>query len=43
MAIQVNDQAFNQQFDKLSNFDKDADFDLLRCIDRRIKSIGDDA
>jgi hypothetical protein len=43
MAIQVNDQAFNQQFDKLSNFDKDADFDLLRCIDRRIKSIGADA
>jgi len=42
MAIQVNDPAFNSQFDQLSDFDKGADFDLLRCIDRRIKSIGSD-
>lgn len=39
MNIQVNDQAFNEQFEKLSNFDKDADFDLLRSVDKRIKSI----
>ena len=39
MEIQVNDPAFNEQFEKLKDFDKEADFDLLRCVDRRIKSI----
>jgi len=39
MGIEVPDQDFNDQFTLLENFNKDADFDLLRSIDKRVKDI----
>ena len=37
MNIEVDGQ-FEESLEKLKNFDKDADFELIRAIDRRIMS-----
>jgi hypothetical protein len=42
LAIPAPDDEFANMMSQLEDFDRDADFDLLRSIDRmRVKSLGD--
>ena len=41
MNIQVPDQDFNDSFTQLGNFNKDADFELLRSIDKRVHDLNE--